>query len=555
MAKYAIDERTLTNIANAIRLSNDKNATYTPAEMPDAIKNISYFGVVDNLFPSFEASGSVATCNPVEEYPLGVVSDIEPTQSGSGDPYPPGGGKNLIPNPEPITKTDKGVTFEINGDGSVRISGTPTENASARIGFIPATHLRGKSVAINKNFDESIYLYVHLYYDDGTATTWTWLNGYRYNQYTGVVPSNAKELEVGLVVLTDFDGQPITYYPQLELGTTPTEYAPYSNVRPITGHTSVTLTNGGKNLFDDVAWYESHGFTPQADGSWFGHGVHEICFTNTAKKPGSMYLSLIGKVDANSNTPMYLYVYYTDGTENAYLALNNNITTFTTLTAQTDPAKTVDYIKWTYGGGGAYYIKDMQISFVDDKYEPHRGDTFNAQDLGQTVYGGSLDWKTGILTVEYGIQDLSELAWFGPSVAYGNTVYLSEEFSAAASMIAGGRKGWCSVFNCLNGITLGTLPNNSLMYSIAEYSGSIRIYIKADGIADVDALMAVLEGQTLVYQLAEPITIQLTPTEILALSGTNCLFSDTGDTTVTGKADINALLEKLNAGVTAEQPV
>lgn len=322
------------------------------------------------------------------------------------------------------------------------------------------------------------------------------------------------------------------------------------NIRPITGHTSVTLTHCGKNLFDDVTWFESHGFTPQADGSWLGKAVNKICFTNTAKKPGSMYLSLIGKVDANSNTPMYLYVYYTDGTEKAYLALNNNITTFTTLTAQTDPAKTVDYIKWTFGGGGTYYIKDVQLSFVDDKYEPYRGDAF-ALDLGQTVYGGSLDWKTGVLTVEYGIQDLSALGWNGPEVAYGNTIYYSGALSAAASMIAGGRKGWCSVFNCLNGITLGTLPNNSIAYSISEFSGVARVYIKADGVADVDALMAVLEGQKLVYQLAEPITIQLTPQEILALSGTNCLYSDTGDTQVTGKADPNAVIQdlynKLNA--------
>jgi hypothetical protein len=210
----------------------------------------------------------------------------------------------------------------------------------------------------------------------------------------------------------------------------------------------------------------------------------------------------------------------------------------------------VDYIKWTYGGPGTYYIKDVQLSFVDDKYEPYRGDTFTLN-LGQTVYGGSLDWKTGVLTVGYGIQDLSELEWFGPAVAYGNTIYHSGELSAAASMIAGGRKGWCSVFNCLNGITLGTLPNNSLVYSIAEFSGRALVYLKADEIADVNALMAVLEGQKLVYQLAEPITIQLTPQEILALSGTNCLYSDTGDTQVTGKADPNAIIQdlynKLNA--------
>ena len=378
----------------------------TPDDSKTGNKTWSSKNTVDKLCPSFTESGAVAVCAPVEGYPLGVVSQIEPVLSGSGDPSP-------------------------------------------------------------------------------------------------------------------------------------------DNIRPIIGHTSCVLYHGGKNLFDDVDWFERHRFTPQADGSWLGKTVDEICFTNTAKKPGSMYFTSFAKADAaNTNAPMYLYVYYTDGTEKAYLTLNNNITTFTTLTAQTDPAKTVDCIKWTFGGGGTYYIKDVQISFVDDKYEPYRGDTFTLG-FGETVYGGSLDWKTGILTMEYGIQDLSALVWYGPEVAYSNRIYYTNPFPAAASMIAGGRKGWCSVFNCLNGITLGTLPNNSIVYSIAEFSGSVRIYIKADDIANVDALMAVLEGQKLVYQLAEPITIQLTPQEILALSGTNCLYSDTGDTQVTGKADPNAVIQDL----------
>ena len=43
---------------------------------------------IDKLAPSFTESGSVVSCNPVEGYPLSIVSHIEPVQAGSGDPSP-----------------------------------------------------------------------------------------------------------------------------------------------------------------------------------------------------------------------------------------------------------------------------------------------------------------------------------------------------------------------------------------------------------------------------------------------------------------------------------
>jgi hypothetical protein len=55
----------------------------------------------------------------------------------------------------------------------------------------------------------------------------------------------------------------------------------------------------------------------------------------------------------------------------------------------------------------------------------------------------------------------------------------------------------------------------------------------------------------LLYTLAEPVTVQLAPTEILALSGTNTIYSDTGDTQVSGKADLRVTIEKLTNAIIA----
>lgn len=62
---------------------------------------------------------------------------------------------------------------------------------------------------------------------------------------------------------------------------------------------------------------------------------------------------------------------------------------------------------------------------------------------------------------------------------------------------------------------------------------------------------ALTEGAQIIYPLAEPVTVQLALQEILALSGTNTLYSDTGDTTVTGRADPTAVIEKLTNAIIA----
>ena len=45
-------------------------------------------GQVDRLPTPFSVTGDMASCLPVSDYPLGVISLIEPVQAGSGDPSP-----------------------------------------------------------------------------------------------------------------------------------------------------------------------------------------------------------------------------------------------------------------------------------------------------------------------------------------------------------------------------------------------------------------------------------------------------------------------------------
>ena len=49
----------------------------------------------------------------------------------------------------------------------------------------------------------------------------------------------------------------------------------------------------------------------------------------------------------------------------------------------------------------------------------------------------------------------------------------------------------------------------------------------------------------------EPVILEFEPQEIPALSGVNTLYSDRGETTVTGRADPTAVIEKLTNAILA----
>lgn len=60
--------------------------------------------IVETLCPPIAESGNPVTCEPVVGYPLGVVASWEPTQGGSGEPYPAGCGHScwIYPDARPL---------------------------------------------------------------------------------------------------------------------------------------------------------------------------------------------------------------------------------------------------------------------------------------------------------------------------------------------------------------------------------------------------------------------------------------------------------------------
>ena len=133
-----------------------------------------------------------------------------------------------------------------------------------------------------------------------------------------------------------------------------------------------------------------------------------------------------------------------------------------------------------------YKNSQLELGSTSTPYEPYTGDTYNIA-LPETVYGGTLDLETGVVITTWG--------------------------------------------------------------HIASYTGEA---LPGEWISDRDVYSSgavPTTGAQVVYKLAEPITIQLTPKQIAALSGVNTIYTDADGVVVTGAEDPKHTITELKNAI------
>ena len=519
--------------------------------------------IVDRLCPPFAESGTVAVCEPVEGYPLEVVSKIAPVQSGSGDPYPPGGGKNLLGISGREISTDTNIlntnkrTFTGN-QIFVGISADNYLNAAKILSYAvedETVTLAATQIGYGIGFD--IAVKPGETYTFSTAETYTVANGFyqadgtfishkiteKSNWHTFTVPDNA-EWVILVVRATAVNTETTFTNIQFEVGSTATSYAPYSNVRPISGWTSAKLWHGGKNLcpVNEITTATS-----------LSGGI-----TITYLPPGEYHFSaLITKYadDDATNTRSSATIMYTDGTikiyNSAYDSSNSErdgVQRRKEFTFVVDGAKqlskiyinSLDYSKQNKRNAKAENIQ-IEPGTVASAYEPYRGEEFTL-DLGQIVYGGSLNWDTGELTVDWASVNLGDIA---SKISLDTSAGYLNITNAIASDRSRKEQSICSHLKYHQ-----TMEDTNNFWINTE-GNVLRMIV--EGLSTNEEYLAWIteNNPTFAYPVT-PTTVQLTPREILALAGTNTLSSDTGDTTVTGRADLAALVARLQETIAAQ---
>lgn len=292
-----------------------------------------------------------------------------------------------------------------------------------------------------------------------------------------------------------------------------------SNPRPISGWAKVNIQVNGVNQWDEQ-W--------ELGNIYYDTGA-EAPSTTTIRTVG--YINVVGGRQYYVKSPgnIGLRIYAADYSYIGNLSAYNSVVTM--------PAN-AKFLRFIVANTTTY-ANNISINYpaTDTDYHPFVGGRYTI-DLGGTRYGGMRNVTTGGLMVTLVEADMGDITW-SRSATYpqgGFYVQYPQAKSGISRLISSGYLYDDSVsFSWGN---FNTLPDKRMYKS----SGNDYIYVKDTDYNDATLFTNAVRGMQLVYELATPITVQLSPTAVKLLQGNNNLSADSGDISV----DVFSLVESVS---------
>ena len=281
------------------------------------------------------------------------------------------------------------------------------------------------------------------------------------------------------------------------------------NIRPITGRDAVRVTRCGKNLIDPR-------FINYLSNNIYIHRKYDSHEPFILQGGVTYTLS----IDCEYLPNEILFRRYIG--ENLKSVLNTDQITYT----PEQDTECYFAFYWSEASGVPEKAKiQLELGSTATPYEPYTGAKTDIA-LPETVYGGTLDVETGVVTVN------REAIKYIPTerIPYGGNGYARYKMILSKTAVETDSESLCDRFR------------RKFEYQLSEeyeyVSSNIANIWSNRWETLLDAVTWFKENPTtIVYKLSEPYTIQLSPQQIAALSGVNTLYTDTGTLTVTGRED------------------
>lgn len=165
------------------------------------------------------------------------------------------------------------------------------------------------------------------------------------------------------------------------------------------------------------------------------------------------------------------------------------------------------------------------VEAYDSPTESKEDGTTHTATFEETVYGGTVDLVSGVLTDKMGIVDLGTLNWN----AY-NGKFTSILTPEPLRKTFGEINMLCSIYK--TGAYGGSSSQGDGTIWLSASTSVNTLYVEDSRYTDASAFKTAMNGVQLVYELAEPRTIQLDPQTINTLVGANNVWGDSGDVSV-----------------------
>ena len=297
-----------------------------------------------------------------------------------------------------------------------------------------------------------------------------------------------------------------------------------SNVRAISGRTSLSGARMGKNLF------------PQKIVNLGRPNVRTAnIYFGTPIKPGNYIMSFdrsgdvtsceiglygesaaVGTVDINTGkvtvtgtaVRAYLYISQTEFDNNKTLTLDNI---------------------------------QLEVGSTASAYEEYQGDTISVSwsDAAGTVYGGTIDIITGELTVTDAMADLGTLNWEKND---SSLIRVPCFYATVPGIKPGVRLIACSAYEVVQDRYY--IVQNAQI-AIGNLSDATYAIVRDDAYASKTAsdFKTAMSGVQLVYELATPTVYHLDPITVKTLVGYNNIYTDCGPVSVDYPADTKLYID------------
>lgn len=163
-------------------------------------------------------------------------------------------------------------------------------------------------------------------------------------------------------------------------------------------------------------------------------------------------------------------------------------------------------------------------------YEPYNPATDINIALDSILYGGTWDVEKGLLTITHARVDMGSLAW-----TRGSTNRFDYTFADKKNGVT---NVWCEIYKTTEDSPIGDL-------SIKGATDSGKIFIKDTNYDNATTFTTAVTGHYIVYELATPIVIHLTPHAVELLEGANIVTSNGTSIDLVYKTGVGATLADL----------
>lgn len=520
---------------NQIQSLKGTNIIYSESGFSSVIFNADALNYDSTPISVKQEGNLIQVKNGIDGYGFKATSIIEPIQNGSGEPYPAGGGRNLLKTGSTVSVN--GITYTVNSDGTMIVNGT-------------ATAMAVFSLPYNKEVGETYTL---------TGCPAGGGNG----KYLLQVPFGSNDIGDGATFIATeettaqaniivWEGQTVNnliFKPMLVKGSTKYPYEPYSNIRPITGRTGTDLRRYGKNLlWNIVESRDAAAFHSNGDGVFVCKIISNYILPNPFLfKAGQTYTISLTRVSGTGNNPCIVVRNPSGDTTNQkhnYGDPDHPLTFSFDVDTEWNIMIQSASVNGDVTVGDSWAIQ-LELGSTATPFEPYQSDTFNLS-FGETVYGGELDWNTGVLTVDRkGVVFDGSENWSANIV--GDGTYRNQLYN----IIYDNQKPInSSTYPALICSHYRAVPTDWIWLSYYgvgfEYNQNvIGFYDKQYNTSDISLWKAYLAAQkaagtplTVVYKLAEPYTIQLTPQHLTMLQGENNFYSNSSSLKVKSNTSI-----------------